>query len=680
MTSPGAIPILLSGLVAGGLAGAGLAIGWLRRDLRQRGYAQGLLDSTHDAILLLDAETLQILDANAGACRMLKCTREQALKRRWPDFVPGPPEEARAALADRMEKARREGPQTFAWQARRANGDNLSAEVRLLLATIGGRPRGIAALLDVTERKQAESELAESAQRFRTLIDTVPDLAIHGYLMDGTAIYWNETCARLYGYTTDEVLGRNLLDLIIPDELKESVRANIRALKLGAPSLPPGELVLKRKDGSRVHVYSGYAVSSLPGSPPQFFCMDIDLSERIRSEEDRHKLQDQLSHSQKMELVGRLAGGVAHDFNNMLGVIVGYAELAMEQTDATSPVHRHLREIHQAAHRSTALTRQLLAYARKQPVSPKAIDLNVTIAGALTMLQRLLGENLQLHWAPGPAPCPVKMDPSQIDQILTNLCVNARDAIQGRGEITIHTGVTTGVPPAPPLPADLAPGEYAWVSVGDNGPGMPREVLDHIFEPFFTTKGVGKGTGLGLATVDGIVKQNGGYVDVQSVSGHGTTLTIYLPCRREAAGTEPDAPASAADSAGHQTLLLVEDETALLQLCQSSLERLGYSVLATPSPTEALALAHAHPTPIDLLITDVVMPDMDGAELSRQLTQRLPSLKTLFISGYTADVIARHGVLPSGVHFLHKPFANTELAAKVQAVLAAPPGKDTPHG
>ncbi len=381
-------------------------------------------------------------------------------------------------------------------------------------------------------------------------------------------------------------------------------------------------------------------------------------------------LEAQLHQAQKMEAVGRLAGGVAHDFNNMLAVISGHADLALERTAPDSPLRADLLEIQNAAGRSADLTRQLLAFARKQTIAPKVLDLNDTIAGMLKMLRRLIGEDIDLLWKPADSLWPVRMDPVQIDQILANLVVNARDAISGVGKITIETGRATFDEGYCETHADFIPGEYVLLAVSDNGCGMDKVTLAQLFDPFFTTKPLGRGTGLGLATVYGIVKQNQGFINVYSEPGQGTSFKIYLP--RYAASEPASArsmPAPAAVSTGTETVLLVEDEEALLKLGKLLLERLGYTVLAASGPGEALQLAEAYPDAIHLLLTDVIMPEMSGRDLWERLRVLRPGLKCLFMSGYTANVIAHHGVLEEGVHFLQKPFPREVLASKLREVL-----------
>ena len=393
-------------------------------------------------------------------------------------------------------------------------------------------------------------------------------------------------------------------------------------------------------------------------------------SARKRVEEEREKLQIQLIQAQKMDAVGQLAGGVAHDFNNMLGVIIGYSELILQQMDPSQTFYAELTEILKAAARSADLTRQLLTFARKQTVDPRVLDLNQSIKGILKMLRRLIGENINLIWIPGPGLWPVSIDPSQIDQILANLCVNARDAIKGVGTLTVETQNATFDEEYCSVHAGALPGEYVRIVVSDSGEGMDKETLPHIFEPFFTTKQVGEGTGLGLATVYGAVKQNNGYINVYSEPGHGTTITICLPRHIEA--TEELSTATTVPVVrGDEIVMLVEDEPSLLQMSKMMLECLGYSVLAAKSPSEAIRLADEYSGHIHLLATDVIMPEMNGRELSARLRDVRPEMKCLYMSGYTANIIAKQGVLNEGMSFIQKPFSVNELASKVREAMTS---------
>jgi two-component system, cell cycle sensor histidine kinase and response regulator CckA len=394
----------------------------------------------------------------------------------------------------------------------------------------------------------------------------------------------------------------------------------------------------------------------------------IELIEDITG---RLALEAQVLQSQKMESIGRLAGGVAHDFNNMLNVILGYSELALESLDQHHPVYSDLKEILNATTRSSEIVNQLLAFARKQTYSPTLLDLNKTVENMLKILKRIIGEDIDTVWKAFPDLWPVKMDPVQIEQILANLCVNARDAIAGIGKITIETGNIILDEIYCRIHSGFLPGEYSLLAVSDNGCGIKKEIMDKIFEPFFSTKGTGKGTGLGLATVFGIVKQNNGFINVYSELNIGTTFRVYLPRytgkveqNKIQAGDEADM----AQSHG-ETILVVEDEPMALQVIKMLLESKKYLVLAARTPNEAIRLASEHSNEIKLLISDVILPEMNGKELSNQINKICPDIKCLYMSGYTANVIAHRGMLEEGVNFIQKPFTIQSLSVKVRQIL-----------
>ncbi len=515
----------------------------------------------------------------------------------------------------------------------------------------------------ITERKQAEEALVQEKALSEEYINSLPGLF---YVYDEERfVKWNSAWYEATGYTDEDLAG-----MYGPDFFEGADRELIatRMQQVFTEGFAEAEASLITKDGRRVPYYFTGLLREFDGRP-HLVGLGVDITPRRQAEDEREKLQEQLVQAQKMELVGRLAGGVAHDFNNMLGVILGHTELAMEQVDPDDPLFTNLEEIDKAAQRSTDLTRQLLAFARKQTVSPEVLDLNELVPGTLRMMQRLIGEDIELVWSPGPDLWPLRIDPSQIDQILANLCVNARDAITGVGMVTIETKNTTIDEAYCADHASFSPGQYIELTVSDNGCGMPNEVLDHLFEPFFTTKGVGKGTGLGLATTYGIIRQNRGFVKVYSESGSGTTFRIFLPRHRGSQGEKPRVSTEEALQGGDETILLVEDEAANRRLGAQMLEQLGYRVLVAGTPRRAMLLAEEYAGEIDLLLTDVVMPEMNGRELAEQLRERYPELRLLFMSGYTANVIAQHGVLEEGVNFLQKPFSTMTLASGVRAAL-----------
>ncbi|MDZ7724464.1 MAG: PAS domain S-box protein [candidate division KSB1 bacterium] len=395
---------------------------------------------------------------------------------------------------------------------------------------------------------------------------------------------------------------------------------------------------------------------------------------RARLEETRHKqetakLEEQYRQAQKMESVGRLAGGVAHDFNNMLSVILGYSEMAMSDLDPQDELYAQLQEIDKAANRSAELTAQLLAFARKQTINPQILDLNETVSHMLNMLQRLIGEDIELIWKPGAELWAVKLDPAQINQILANLCVNARDAISNIGDITLETENINIDSVFHGPETDAQPGDYVMLAVMDSGCGMDADIAEQIFDPFFTTKEQGQGTGLGLSTVYGAVQQNNGFLKVCSEPGQGTTFKLFFPRHTGDIKTNSTTQIKKIPRGHHEQILLVEDETAILNMTQNMLKSLGYRVQTASSPAEALNWAQTQQPAIDLLITDVVMPEMNGRELAEQFRTLYPDLNVLFMSGYTEDAIEHRGVLEEHVFLMQKPFNKETLAVKVRKAM-----------
>lgn len=517
----------------------------------------------------------------------------------------------------------------------------------------------------------ADEELRQSEQRFKGILQNVATVAVQGYALDGTVRYWNRASEAFYGYSAEEVIGRNMLELgFIPPSMRDDLRTEIRRVAETGQVPPAYELELTRKDGSPIPIYSSYALVDVPGQETEFFCIDIDLSDQKRIEAEREQLERQFIQAQKMESIGRLAGGVAHDFNNMLMVILGEAEMALDRSNVTGELRESLKEIQNAAQRSADLTRQLLAFARKQTISPRVLDLNETVEGMLNMLRRLIGEHIVLEWQPEEGVGKVFIDPSQVDQMLANLCVNARDAITDTGRITIETRSVTIRAPVTNPNDTILPGQYALVAVSDDGCGIDAADRSQLFDLFFTTKETGKGTGLGLAMIYGIVKQNRGHIEVKSEPGHGSTFNIYLPKHTAQQNTQSEQKQTATPpTKGTATILLAEDEPAILTTTSRLLKGMGYTVIPAATPGEAIQRARAHQGEIDLLITDVVMPEMNGRDLAKNLLPLYPDIKCLFMSGYTADIIAHQGILNEGVHFIQKPYKKSDLAAKIREAL-----------
>lgn len=523
---------------------------------------------------------------------------------------------------------------------------------------------------EIHSRRHAEEALRESEH---TLRESQMIAGIGSYVLDIPAGIWksSDVLDAILGLThvSDHTL-KGWVALVHPDDreaLAEAFRRNV--LEQGMNYNREYRIIRPDNREERwIHVL-GRIERGPDGQPLRLHGTIQDITVRKLAELEKTRLESQLLQAQKMESVGRLAGGVAHDFNNMLGVILGHTELAIEHVAAYPALKADLLEIRSAAERSVNLTRQLLAFARKQTIAPVVLNLNETVAGMLNMLQRLIGEAIGLNWHPQAGLWPVSIDPSQVDQLLANLCVNARDAIHNVGTITIETGNRT-------LDADYCatrpgfkPGDYVQLSVSDNGSGINPESMPHLFEPFFTTKVIGQGTGLGLATVYGIVKQNSGFINVYSEPGRGTTFTIYLPRHDRTPESIPVAESPEKAPHGRETILLVEDEAMLLQLNHAMLRRMGYTVLAAGSPREAVNLAQTCKETIHLLITDVVMPEMNGRDLAGVIQTIQPGIRLLFMSGYTANVIAHHGVLDESVHFIQKPFSRKDLSEKIRQVL-----------
>lgn len=516
---------------------------------------------------------------------------------------------------------------------------------------------------DISDRKGIEKKHKQSEERYRSLVENTMDGYFVCDIPSGNFIFLNQRICDLFQYSMSEALSLTLWDVV---DTAEHIRVRQRI-----QSRLDGENIAHATDiynvvtskGSRFRAEVSTSLVTYEGKPVvQGIFRDIT---------EKEKLEKQLLRAQKMESIGRLAGGVAHDFNNMLGVIIGRAELAMTRTTPGEPAYYDFEEILKAAQRSANLTNQLLAFARRQAVDATIVDLNDTISGMIKMLRKLIGEEIDLFWMPGAKLWPVKMDPTQIDQIVVNLCINARDSIGGVGKITIETknlmvedtmDIESGACP---------PGSYVMLRVTDDGKGMDADTLGNIFEPFFSTKDVGEGTGLGLSMIYGIIKQNNGFISVSSEPGQGATFQIYLPKTNEATETHQD-PAAKSVAEGTETILVVEDEAMILNLCKAMLERLGYKVLTACSPHEALQSAESYKAPIHLMITDVVMPEMDGQALAKKIQVITPGIKVLYMSGYTDDIIVDRGVLNHTVGFLAKPFSIHSLSGKVRELLDRP--------
>ena len=560
-------------------------------------------------------------------------------------------------IKKRIKQILREGEASFEVEHFRKNGSTIPLEVFVKKVDWGNKPAMLSIATDIRDRKEREQE----RDRLMSAIEQTKDIIMIAD-SDATIKYVNPSFEEVTGYTSDQAIGGKASILKSGSHGEDYYRDMWQCVSSGKTW--QGKFINKKKDGS---LYTEVATISPifdgTGNISSYVAVKRDVTKEIQMEEN-------LRQAQKMESIGRLAGGVAHDFNNMLSVITGHAQLAMNRGSLDEQLEEDLNEIVRAAHRSADIARQLLAFARKQTIAPKVLDLNSKIESIFKMLGRLIGEDIELVWKPWKGLSSIKIDPTQIDQILANLVVNARDAIDGIGKITVETQQVEFGRAYCDLHPGFIPGRFAILAVSDNGCGMDEETQSHLFEPFYTTKETGKGTGLGLATVYGIVKQNNGFINVYSEVNEGTTIKIYFPSHSSSESNKPEPVKDKRDNLkGSETILFVEDEGAILRVSKIILEQMGYKVLAASRPVEALKIAEEYGNTIDLLMTDVVMPEMNGRELAEKITALYPEIRCLYTSGYTANVIAHHGVLEEGVHFLEKPYDVDELARKLREVL-----------
>lgn len=535
---------------------------------------------------------------------------------------------------------------------------------------------------NITDRKLAEQARQELEFRLRSFIDNGNNV-LYTLTPEGVFSFASNNSVALLGMPPEEILGRSFQDMVHPDDVPICREFVDLVLSSGRNQSGVEYRVRHADDSWRWHTSNGSPLRDAGGRVVGIVGVVWEITERKEAEATRERLQRQLIESQRLEALGRLAGGVAHDFNNLLAVILGNVELVLDGFGDGHERREELLQVRDAANRSAALTRQLLTFARQQQVSSGTIDLNSQVQQLLGMLRRLIREDIDVQWNPGPGLPPVAIDASGLDQILTNLLLNARDAIESAGTIRVSTCRAEHVKrPVPSASAGPAAPAWACLQVSDTGAGIPATLLERIFEPFFTTKEIGQGTGLGLATVYGVVEQAQGFIDVQSKLGEGSCFQVYLPCPGEGSiegSPPPAAPPSEAPAAPPATILVAEDEPSILLVARRVLERAGFKVLAAANGTEALRHAAQTEGPIDLLLTDIVMPGMSGRELRNELLRQRPTLKALFMSGYPDNEFSESESSAPGFAFLQKPFSTVELLAKVRAILAASDSTGSGH-
>jgi len=630
-----------------------------------------IAENTSDLICLLDTEG-HYLYVSPSYQEVLGYAPADLLDRSMFSLIH--PDDRKAAEQKCVESLVDKKPERLEFRFKHCNGNWKIFEAlgNWIVDSSGHPQRGILISRDITARKEAENTLRESEERTRLILENALD-AVVTISAEGLISGWNPQAEATFGWSAEEAAGQHLSALIIPSQYRKAHERGLKhflATGEGRVLNKRIEITALRRDGTEFPVE--LSVSPMRSGDTFIFSAFIrDISERKLAEEKLRLSEEQLRMSQKLEAVGQLAGGVAHDFNNILTVITGYSDILMKKTAEDDPNRGKVEEIKRAAERASSLTHQLLAFSRKQVLQPKLFKLNTLVADIGKMLQRLIGEDIELAMVLTDDSAEINADPGQIEQVLMNLVVNARDAMPNGGKITIETANVEIDRAYAETHIAVQPGSYAMLAVSDNGVGMDDETKKHIFEPFYTTKEQGKGTGLGLSTVYGIVNQSGGNIWVYSEAGQGTIFKIYLP-RVSRTSSAPQMDSDAVGlmvSGGTETILLVEDEPQIRKMAFEFLTESGYEVLAASNGIEALRILEEVSAPVHLILTDVIMPQMNGRELVERVALLRPGTKVLFMSGYTNDAIVRHGVLDSGTWFIQKPFSPDALGSKVREVL-----------
>jgi len=624
---------------------------------------QATFDAANDVIWILD-KNHRIVRSNKAAGRLFGLETEDLVGKHCFEVAHGTPGPIAKCPMPRARKS--------------LSRESMELEIgeRFFLVTVdpildsrGNFDGAVHIISDITEYKKTEEALRKERDRAQMYLDLAGVMFV-AIDTEGTVTLINRKGCEVLGCARDEIIGVKWFDKFVAAGEREKIKTIFGKLMSGEIETPGyhENPIITANGEERIIAWHNTILKDEAGNIIGTLSSGGDITARKLAEQEREKLQEQLIHSQKMESVGRLAGGVAHDFNNLLTVIENYADFVAEGLGENDPLRDDLRQIIEAGQKASGLTRQLLAFSRRQVMEPRIIDLNEIVADLQKMLERLIGEDIELRTVLAEDLGRVNADPGQVEQVLMNLAVNARDAMLGGGRLLIETAnVDLGEDYVARHPGSII-GPHVMLAVSDNGQGMTEDVRQKIFEPFFTTKGLGRGTGLGLSTVYGIVRQTGGNIFVYSEPGEGTTFKVYLPLDEgEVSEQKPDL--EPVDLRGTETIMVVEDEEAVLKLAKRILSSAGYKVIAAQSGDEALGKCEGHGGEIDLLLTDVVMPGMSGKELAGRLAAISPGLKVLYMSGYTDEAVAQHGVLKEGARLLAKPFESSQMLKKIRITL-----------
>jgi two-component system cell cycle sensor histidine kinase/response regulator CckA len=623
-----------------------------------------LFDATSDALFVHGPDGCVVL-VNASACTMFGCTREEALGLSIAELSSSEPPYTQEYAAEHLGRVRAEGERAIEWRCRRRDGTLFWAEIALRPFELDGRPHVMASVRDIDMRKRMEAALGESEKRFETIFNATSTMLAFTERSRGCIIDVNEAWLRTMGMSREQAIGKTGAELGLWANRDDRTRVLAQLDACGRLRDFEADLVM----GGRMFP-AQLSVQHVERYGERYILWEVsDLTQRKRAEAEQEELRSQLLHAQKMESIGRLAGGIAHDFNNILSAILGFGDLAMVLLTKESIAHEYVAEMVRAGERAGELTKQLLAFSRKQVMQPRIIDPSAVVRGLEPMLRRLLGEDLDLQLELAEAST-IRVDAAQLEQVIVNLVVNARDAMPEGGTLMLETANVDFDGTYVTTHADAQIGPHVMIAVSDTGVGMDAVTRARAFEPFFTTKAPGQGTGLGLATVYGIIRQSGGWIWLYSEPGRGTTFKLYFPAAGALPTSAVDRESPPALPRADTVVLMVEDDPQVRLLVATILGGVGYTVLVAANPLEAMAMSEQYSGEIHVLLTDVVMPTMNGRQLAERIRAQRPNVRVMFVSGYTENTVIHHGEVDAGVNFLSKPITANRLLSMLARVLA----------